>query len=127
MLTSSADPTDAPEKQAEMTKKDMKTTTTTLGLRVCGMKVHSPEKGGEVFKVGKPWGKAVKDATEMKSAITKFFSRNGELRKDVMVELLPALREIQTWFKNESSMYIISSSLLFVWDRMYISKNVTYE
>jgi hypothetical protein len=63
------------EKAEAMRKKDMGTTTCTLGMRITAMKVYSV-KEDKFDSYGKPWGKKVTDDTMLDSL--KVFFNNGQ-------------------------------------------------
>jgi hypothetical protein len=64
-------------------RRDKSTTTTTLGLRFCGLRVHL--HNGEVRSYGKPWGKKVTDSTFL-SSLKEYF-HNGS----TVLEFYPIL------------------------------------
>lgn len=97
-----------------MDAKDKKTTTVSLGMRVCGVNIQNV-KEGTVFKQGKPWGKAVTDAT-MPDAIKQFFSDGFSMRVDVAKTFLAHVQNILAWWEKQTVFCLYSSSLLFVYD-----------
>lgn len=97
-----------------MDLKDKKTTTVSLGMRVCGVNIQNIADSS-VFKEGKPWGKAV-TKERMPEVIKQFFFDGKNLRKDVANEFLTQVREILAWWEKQSNFALYSSSLLFVFD-----------
>lgn len=97
-----------------MDLKDKKTTTVSLGMRVCGVNIQNIVDGTAV-KEGKPWGKAV-TKERMPEVIKQFFSDGKRVRTDVATEFLAQVRNILAWWEKQSNFALYSSSLLFVYD-----------
>jgi inositol-hexakisphosphate kinase len=114
MGTSSVDPLTNPEKRAAMDLKDKKTTTCSLGMRVCGVNIQNIADG-TVFKQGKPWGKAI-TVEQMPGAVKQFFHDGKKLRLDVAAHFLEDVQRILAWWTKQSVFCLYSSSLLFVFD-----------
>ena len=114
MSLSSVDPLTDPAKRAAMDAKDKKTTTCSLGMRVCGVNIQNIADG-TVFKEGKPWGKAI-TKEGMPGAVKQFFSDGKTVRVDVAAHFLEHVQHILAWWKKQSVFCLYSSSLLFVFD-----------
>jgi len=104
----------SPEKAEAMKKKDMGTTTHTLGMRITAMKVYKT-KSGEFTSYGKPWGKKVTQET-MSSSLKEFFDNGEKIRTDLIPFYLERLKELQKWFHDQRLLRFYSSSLLFLYD-----------
>jgi hypothetical protein len=103
-----------PEKAEAMKKKDMGTTTHTLGIRITAMKVYK-KKTGEFTSYGKPWGKKV-TADTMLVSLKEFFDNGDKIRTDLIPFYLEKLKEVQKWFSDQKLLRFYSSSLLFLYD-----------
>jgi len=103
-----------PEKKESMRKKDESTTTVTLGIRICGLRVFQSKKNEYIVK-DKPWGKKVKD-NSMNESIGLFFNNGESIRKDVIKAFLPKLKQVEQWFKSQKHLRFYSSSLLFLYE-----------
>jgi len=103
-----------PEKKASMAAKDNSTTTVTLGLRICGLKVFQP-KSGEYVSKDKSWGKKVKDNNFLES-ISVFFNNGTHVRKELIAKYLPILERLLVYFEKQHDLRFYSSSLLFLYD-----------
>lgn len=97
-----------------MDAKDKKTTTWSLGMRVCGVNIQNIADG-TIFREGKPWGKAV-TVERMPEVIKQFFSDGKTVRVDVAKEFLSHVRNILAWWQKQTKFALYSSSLLFVYD-----------
>lgn len=97
-----------------MDAKDKKTTTVSLGMRVCGVNIQNVADGS-VFKQGKPWGKAI-TVESMPGAVKQFFSDGKRVRVDVARHFLEHVNKILTWWSSQNEFCLYSSSLLFVYD-----------
>eukprot|EP01122_Echinamoeba_exundans_P002100 TRINITY_DN12064_c0_g1_i1.p2 TRINITY_DN12064_c0_g1~~TRINITY_DN12064_c0_g1_i1.p2 ORF type:complete len:256 (+),score=89.44 TRINITY_DN12064_c0_g1_i1:23-769(+) len=114
MGTSSADPLLSQEKREAMAAKDKVTTTVSLGLRICGVRICDL-KNDTVFKEGKPWGKKIKDH-EMLPALKQFLSNGNGLRKDVAQFFLERAKRLLTWQEKQTDFKVYSSSIFFAYD-----------
>jgi hypothetical protein len=108
------DPLTDPAKRAAMDAKDKKTTTCSLGMRVCGVNIQNIADG-TVFKQGKPWGKAI-TVEVMPGTIKQFFNDGKTLRLDIAAYFLEHVKNILAWWTKQSVFCLYSSSLLFVFD-----------
>jgi len=104
----------SPEKKEAMKKKDMGTTTHSIGIRITAMKVYQTASG-QYESFGKPWGKAVTDATMVES-LQKFFHNGTHLRRDLIAKFMEKLIPIQKFIESQSVYRYYSSSLLFLYD-----------
>jgi len=113
MGTSSADPLMPEAKRATMAAKDKVTTTASLGIRVCGVRIWNTQTN-QAFKEGKPWGKKLTDA-QMPIVLRQFLS-NPTLRKDIAQFFLDKLCKLLNWQEVQTSFKVYSSSLFFAYD-----------
>lgn len=97
-----------------MEAKDKKTTTHSLGMRVCGVMIQNIADGTS-FKEGKPWGKAI-TIEQMPVVIKQFFSDGKRVRVDVAKAFLEHVKKILAWWSKQTVFTLYSSSLLFVYD-----------
>ncbi|EGG23324.1 RhoGAP domain-containing protein [Cavenderia fasciculata] len=97
--------------------KSAKTTTSSLGFRFCGAKIHNPTTG-LAKKMDKDWGKKLKKENMLEAGIRPYFTLDGHLEQDtkkkVVTEFLNLLDELLQWFKSNTAYNFYSSSLLFV-------------
>eukprot|EP00027_Filamoeba_sp_ATCC50430_P004612 CAMPEP_0168556132 /NCGR_PEP_ID=MMETSP0413-20121227/8713_1 /TAXON_ID=136452 /ORGANISM="Filamoeba nolandi, Strain NC-AS-23-1" /LENGTH=470 /DNA_ID=CAMNT_0008587045 /DNA_START=8 /DNA_END=1416 /DNA_ORIENTATION=- len=103
-----------PEKREQMLKKDVKSTTSSLGLRITGMKVYQVTNG-EYLQYTKSWGRKVTD-DGIEDALLKFFSNGQNVRMDAIDVFLYQLKIFQRLMESQSNYRFYSSSLLFVYD-----------
>jgi len=102
------------EKREKMKAKDDATTTTTLGMRISGLRVFQCKRGEYVAK-DKPWGKKVKDST-MGEALSTFFHNGEKIRSDVVAQFITRLKQIKVWMDHQKDLRFYSSSLLFLYE-----------
>mmetsp|Transcript_14363 Transcript_14363/g.15922 ORF Transcript_14363/g.15922 Transcript_14363/m.15922 type:complete len:249 (-) Transcript_14363:48-794(-) len=114
MGTSSAGPDAKGDKRKRMEAKDAQTTTTSLGIRISGLRSYILDKD-DYDSRDKPWGKKVTDKT-MKESLTLFFNNGKTIRKDVIKMFLEQLKPVQEFFERQSKIKVFSSSILFVYD-----------
>jgi len=105
-----------PEKKEAMLKKDMETTTHTLGIRITAMKVFRTNKG-EFVSFGKPWGKKV-TKENMQQSLKEFFDNGQNIRHDLIPVYLSKLKPLLEYFNSQKELRFYSSSLLFLYDGM---------
>jgi len=114
MGTSSVGEDASPEKRELMHKKDMGTTTCSLGVRITAMKIYQADKQDYV-SYGKDWGKNVTDANFLESLIV-YFNNGKEIRRSLAPLFLEKLLKVQGWINSQTALRIYSSSLLFIYD-----------
>lgn len=101
-------------KRANMRAKDATTTTHTLGLRICGMRVFDPTAQQHVV-FGKPWGKRL-TADTFQSGLMNFFTpaqRHTPLLVKLFVE---RVEELLSHMLSQTAYRFYSSSLLLVYE-----------
>lgn len=104
-------------KRAAMRKKDLGTTTCTLGLRICGMQVYD-SSGASLISHGKPWGKALTDST-FGAGLAEFFVTANNDGGGALARLdgvLAQLRPLHAYMAAQRQRRFYSSSLLFAYD-----------
>lgn len=89
------------------------TTSGSLGLRICGMRLYCPLTDSWIYQE-KAWGKSLR-ADDMVDAIALFFFDGIRLRTDLMDDILAKLCEIRDEVQN-CTWRFWSSSLLFVYE-----------
>eukprot|EP00005_Dracoamoeba_jomungandri_P001168 CAMPEP_0174259474 /NCGR_PEP_ID=MMETSP0439-20130205/8290_1 /TAXON_ID=0 /ORGANISM="Stereomyxa ramosa, Strain Chinc5" /LENGTH=818 /DNA_ID=CAMNT_0015343371 /DNA_START=37 /DNA_END=2493 /DNA_ORIENTATION=- len=90
------------------------TTSSTLGFRMCGMKVWRRD-GADIVR-DKKWGSRLRDNT-MRGALIEFLNDgNGNYRFDVIPYWLEKLYKIQEWFEEQTEFNFYSSSILLLYD-----------
>ncbi|KAL6043621.1 Cdc42 rho gtpase-activating protein [Balamuthia mandrillaris] len=104
----------SPEKREAMRKKDMESTTVSLGMRITGMKVWDVKKGDYV-RYTKTWGRDV-TIEKTKEAVSLFFHNGERVRKEIVALALEKATAILEFMKNQRHSRFYSSSLLFLYD-----------
>ncbi|KAK7101128.1 hypothetical protein V1264_023967 [Littorina saxatilis] len=106
---------DAPApKVAYQVNKCRTTTSSQLGVRMCGMKMYQPT-AGEYVQVDKAEGRRLgKDG--FREAMRNFLFNGRHIRRDLIPSLLHRLRNLQTAIAELPSYRFYSSSLLVVYD-----------
>jgi len=114
MGTSSVGEDATAEKKERMGKKDMSTTTHTLGIRITGMKVY--QTGTKDFvALAKPWGRKVTENTMFES-LRKYFDNGKAIRKELVSLFLEKLEAVRKYMESQKKLRFYSSSLLFIYD-----------
>jgi len=103
-----------PKKLEGHKKRDMETTTATLGFRFCGMKVWSPKKE-DYERFPKNYGWTCFEDAQMISALRQFFLSDDHVRVDVIEAYLKALPQIRE-FVSKGLWTLYASSVLFVYE-----------
>jgi hypothetical protein len=115
------------EKLNAMRKKDLATTTATLGIRITAMKVLYPELVSpdektlvpklewRVDTYNKAWGKKVTDKT-MEESLELYFRPSKIVRLELIPKFLEKLKQVKNFMENQRKIRIYSSSLLFIYD-----------
>jgi len=103
------------EKKRKMRKKDMESTTHSLGMRITGMRVQDVY-AHEVEAHGKVWGRAVTEEGTQ-TALERFFrDGSGKLRREEAAQCASHVAEVVAFMEGLRGVRIYSSSLLFVYD-----------
>ncbi|XP_049850596.1 uncharacterized protein LOC126323258 [Schistocerca gregaria] len=112
--STSADPRDGILKQISMKSKDLQTTTSTLGIRICGMSKHDI-KENKVIRRDKSWGKSISQSS-MLDALKSYFLDGYRIRTDVISGFIRELEKHLSWWEHNSEFHLISASLLFIYE-----------
>ncbi|GAM21137.1 hypothetical protein SAMD00019534_043120, partial [Acytostelium subglobosum LB1] len=109
------DSTATPEKIKYEEHKSVNTTTSSLGFRFCGAKLHHPETH-EILRLDKNWGKDMTKENMLKDGLERVFKCGGQ---GVVLAFIERLEVLLDWFKNQNrSMAFYSSSLLFIYGKV---------
>jgi len=103
------------DKVAHQSANDAKTTTPSLGQRLTGYKTYN-RVTGKSEKTGKEITFKVNTREELVRHFRIFFDNGHGVRKDLLNQAVPWLRELQTWFKTKPTARFYSSSVLFTYD-----------
>jgi len=103
-----------PVKKIYMHKKDKKSTTHILGLRLAGARVYQKDTGKYIIRSNK-WGSKLK-SEEFIGALASFFYNGERPRIDVCRIYLTKLKSLSKWFETQASVKFVGSSLLFTYD-----------
>ena len=106
---------DAPAHKIEaMQKKDLGTTTITLGMRFTGMRVWNAAT--QTFdRYNKTWGRAIQPE-DFDAALLSFFGTDTSAHRGLISKFLGRLKEIHAWMSTQRYLRFYSSSLLFIYD-----------
>jgi hypothetical protein len=101
------------EKRANMLAKDARTTTHTLGLRICGMRVFDAA-AQTLVAADKPWGKSL-TADTFQHGLARFFvhAPNGAT---VIARFIERIDDLLAHMSSQTTFRFYSSSLLFVYE-----------
>lgn len=101
------------EKRANMLAKDARTTTHTLGLRICGMRVFDVAAQTHVA-ADKPWGKSL-TADTFQHGLARFFvhAPNGAA---VIARFIERIDDLLAHMSSQTTFRFYSSSLLLVYE-----------
>jgi hypothetical protein len=115
MGTKTYGPDAAPDKVAHQSANDAKTTTPVLGQRLTGYKSYN-----RVANTSEKTGKEVTFTVNTRELLTthfgKFFNNGAGLRKDLLNQAVPWLKELLNWFRTKPTARFFSSSVLFTYD-----------
>lgn len=116
MGTSTAGEDATPDKLQSMLKKDMGSTTHSLGVRVTGLKVwHQSLTPPGYVRQTKSWGRKL-TAESLPSSMRCFFTDGDLLHEAVVHNSLEKLAQLHGWMSSQQRLRFFSSSLLFVYD-----------
>ena len=112
----------AGDKLEDMRKKDLISTTCSLGMRFTGMRVWNETKGN-FDRYNKSWGRAV-TPDSFNSSLLLFFTNGIETHTPLFSKYLEKLEALHAWISKQSHLRFYSSSLLFLYDAEDIHKEV---
>ena len=115
MGTQTYGPDATPDKVAHQSANDAKTTTPLLGQRLTGYKTYD-RKTGNSEKTGKEITFTVNTRDLLVKHYRIFFDNGLGLRKDLLKQAVPWLKELKVWFETQPTARIYSSSVLFTYD-----------
>ena len=95
--------------------KDRATTTRSLGLRLIGAQTATAAEDGAPVRLGKPWGKALRQQ-DMPDALRTCFSADGALCRAALLEFVPRLQQLARVLEDSPRWQLVSSSLLFAFE-----------
>uniref|UniRef100_A0A087XE82 Kinase n=1 Tax=Poecilia formosa TaxID=48698 RepID=A0A087XE82_POEFO len=102
------------EKKAIRIRRCQQSTSATLGVRLSGMQVYHSDSGQFMF-MSKLHGHKLTVA-DFKEALFKFFHSGRRLRRELLLQVLSQLREMQAVLESCESYRFYSSSLLIIYD-----------
>jgi len=102
------------KKQASFAAKDKKTTTGSIGARVCGLRVYQV-KSGQFKSKNKHWGKDLAFG-EFAPAIERFFNNGERVRRGLAKKFLEKLQPILEMMEGRGRFRFYASSILFIYE-----------
>lgn len=105
---------DDPRKIRRKMEKSARTTSSSLGLRLCGLQVYDASAAHYVFR-DKFYGRNL-GAKEFPAMVESFFTSGGRLRVDVIKRVIRRVLELQAVVSKQRTFQFFSSSLLFVYE-----------
>jgi len=115
MGTRTYGPDATPDKVAHQSANDAKTTTPLLGQRLTGYKSYN-RVNGTSDKTGKEITFKVNTREELLRHYKIFFDNGHGVRKDLVAQAIPWLKELKVWFETKPTARMFSSSVLFTYD-----------
>ncbi|KAF0749973.1 hypothetical protein AaE_006866 [Aphanomyces astaci] len=104
----------SPAKARSHSVKCAKTTSATLGFRLCGMQIYQPADGRYVLR-DKHWGRLLQPE-DIPPALRFFLSTGDALRIDAVEQLASRLRELQAVIERTTGIRFWGASLLLVYE-----------
>lgn len=102
------------EKKANQIRKCQQSTSSSIGVRLCGMQMYHSATGQLIF-MNKYHGRKLSLAG-FKEALCQFFSDGRVLRRELLTPVLQRLREMRAVLEACESYRFFSSSLLIIYD-----------
>ncbi|EFX63240.1 hypothetical protein DAPPUDRAFT_67244, partial [Daphnia pulex] len=102
------------EKRTRQMAKCAASTSASLGLRLCGMKVYDATTGNFVSR-DKYFGRRL-DADGLRRALVQFFASGGSRRSEIIDAILDRLRLLRLAVEKQETFRFYSSSLLIVYE-----------
>lgn len=102
-------------KKAKMRKKDMESTTHTLGMRITGMRVHNVYEHTQNIH-DKVWGRGITEPATQKALEEYFCDGSGNLRRKEAKIFAEKIKSVIDFMATQNDFRLFSSSLLFVYD-----------
>ncbi|XP_062578576.1 inositol hexakisphosphate kinase 1-like [Saccostrea cucullata] len=112
----------SPDKKERFMKKCQNTTSSSLGVRVCGMQVYQ-EDSDKYICVNKYYGRSL-GVDGFKQTLHQFLHNGYELRKDLLDSIIKKLKDLHRQVQSLDTYRFYSSSLLVMYDVRSQDKDV---